>query len=83
MTSLSKRLLATALLGLSAFLGGCTSKTEKDTLIHQAEERLKGQAIEQFVNYLKARANIQVSQDYLASVPDSGPPLDGGPRRRR
>jgi hypothetical protein len=33
MTSLSKRLLAIALFGLSAFLGGCTSKTEKDTSI--------------------------------------------------
>lgn len=58
-------------------------KTEKDNLLHQAEERLKGQAMEQFVNYLKARANIQLSQDFLANVSETGEPLDGGPRRRR
>lgn len=57
-------------------------KTEKDNLVHQAEERLKGQAVEQFVNYLKARANIELSQDFLASVSDSGEPVDGSPRRR-
>lgn len=58
-------------------------KAEKDNLTHQAEERLKGQAMEQFVNYLKARANIQLSDDFMASVTDTGQPLDGAPRRRR
>jgi len=55
---------------------------DKAKLIKDAEERLKGQAMEQFVNYLKARANIDVSQDFLANVSDSGQ-LDGSPRRRR
>lgn len=58
-------------------------KTEKDTLMRQAEERLKGQAVEQFVNYLKAHANIQLSEDFLAGVSDTGQPLDGSPRRQR
>ena len=55
-------------------------KTDKDNLLRQAEERLKGQAMEQFVNYLKARANIELSQDFLANVSDTGEPLDGGRR---
>ena len=58
-------------------------KAEKDTLMHQAEERLKGQAMEQFVDYLKAHANVQLSEDFLAGVSDSGQPLDGSPRRQR
>ena len=57
-------------------------KTEKDNLMKQAEERHKQQTMEEFVNYLKARASVELSQDFLASVPDSGP-LDGSPRRRR
>jgi peptidyl-prolyl cis-trans isomerase D len=56
---------------------------EKDTLIGEAEKRLKSQAVEQFVNYLKARATIEPNQDFLASVSDSGLPTDGSPRRRR
>src|SRR4029077_3086175 len=58
-------------------------KTDKDTLLSQSEERLKGQAVEQFVNYLKAHANIELSQDFLANVSDTGQPVDGSPRRRR
>ena len=57
-------------------------QTEKANLIKQAEERRKGQAMEQFVNYLKAHASIQVSDDYLASVAETGHELGGGPRRR-
>ncbi len=58
-------------------------KTEKDRLMQQAEERRKAQTIEEFVNYLKARAAVQLDQEYIASVPDTGHPLDGSPRRRR
>jgi len=58
-------------------------KTDKNTLMHQAEERLQQQAMEEFVNYLKAHASIEVAQDYLASIPDNGQPLDGFPHQRR
>lgn len=58
-------------------------KTDKDNLIKQAEERRKGQAMEQFVNYLKAQASIQLGDDYLASVPETGRELDGGGPRQR
>ncbi len=57
-------------------------KSDKDNLLKQAEERQKQQALEQFVNYLKARANIQVSDDYLASIAETGRELDGAGRRR-
>ena len=57
-------------------------QTEKANLIKQAEERRKEQAMEQFVNYLKAHASIQVSDDYIASVAETGHELGGGPRRR-
>lgn len=58
-------------------------QTEKDNLKRQAEERRKAQAMEEFINYLKARAAIEVGQEFLASISDTGEPLDGGPRRRR
>jgi peptidyl-prolyl cis-trans isomerase D len=58
-------------------------KTEKDSLMRQAEERRKQQTMEEFINYLKAHAAIDVSQDFLASITDTGRPLDGGPRRQR
>jgi len=57
-------------------------KTDKDNLRRQAEEKRKGQVMEEFVNYLKARASIQISQDFLASVSDTGVVTDGGRRRR-
>ncbi len=57
-------------------------KSDKDNLLKQAEERQKQQALEQFVNYLKAHANIQVSDDYLASITETGRELDGAGRRR-
>ena len=56
--------------------------TEKDNLLKQAEERRKTQAMEQFVNYLKARASIELSEEYLASVAETGREIDGGPRYR-
>lgn len=56
--------------------------SQKDSLIQRAEEQRKAQIMGEFVNYLKARASIEVSQEYLASVPDTGAPLDGGRRRR-
>jgi peptidyl-prolyl cis-trans isomerase D len=56
-------------------------QSEKDNLTRQAEERRKGQALEEFLNYLKSRASIEVGQDFLASITDTGRPLDGGPRR--
>ncbi len=58
-------------------------KTDKDNLIRQTEDRRKQQALEEFVNYLKARANIQVNQEFLASVPDSGRLLGSAPRGRQ
>jgi len=57
-------------------------QTEKENLIKQAEERRKGQVMEQFLNYLKAHAAIQINDEYLASVAETGRELDGGPRRR-
>ncbi|HVM98140.1 MAG TPA: SurA N-terminal domain-containing protein [Candidatus Acidoferrales bacterium] len=56
-------------------------KADKETLTHQAEERRQGQAMEEFVNYLKARAAIEVNEDFLASVTDSGRPSGGRSRR--
>lgn len=57
--------------------------SQKEQLTKQAEERRKQQVLEEFLNYLKARASVDISQDFLASVPDTGRPMDGGPRRRR
>ena len=57
-------------------------QTEKENLIKQAEERRKDQAMEQFLNYLKAHASIEVNDEYLATVAETGRELDGGPRRR-
>lgn len=57
---------------------------QKEQLTKQAEERRKQQVLEEFVNYLKAHASVDISQDFLASVPDTGRPFEGGaPRRRR
>jgi peptidyl-prolyl cis-trans isomerase D len=56
---------------------------DKDQLMRQAEERAKGEAMEEFLNYLKAHASIELGEEYLASIPETGHPLDGGPRRRR
>ncbi len=58
-------------------------KTDKATLLQQAEEHRKAQVMEEFTNYLKARANIEVDQEFLASVADSATPIDTGRRRRR
>jgi peptidyl-prolyl cis-trans isomerase D len=58
-------------------------KKQKADLSRQMLERHRGQAMEEFTNYLKARANVDVNQDFLASIPDTGHQLDGGPRRRR
>lgn len=57
-------------------------ESDKDNLKRQAEERAKGQAITEFINYLKARASIELEEDYLASIPETGHPLDGSPHRR-
>lgn len=57
--------------------------SQKAQLTKQVEERRRQQVLEEFLNYLKARASIDISQDFLASVTDSGRPMDGGPRRRR
>ena len=57
---------------------------QKEQLTKQAEERRKQQVLEEFVNYLKAHAAVDISQDFLASVPDTGRPFEGSvPRRRR
>jgi len=57
-------------------------ESEKENLIRQVEDRRKNQALEEFVNYLKARATIEINQEFLAAVPDSGrmlgSPLRGG-----
>ena len=57
-------------------------KSDKDNLMRQLEERRKGQALEEFVNYLKARATIELNQDYLAAIPDTGRLLGGETRGR-
>ncbi len=57
--------------------------TQKAQLTKQLEDRRRQQVLEEFINYLKAHAAVEVSQDFLASVPNTGAPLDGGPRRRR
>ncbi len=58
-------------------------EADKDKLRRRAEEQASAQAMEEFVNYLKARASIEVGEEYLASIPDTGHPLDGSPRHRR
>jgi peptidyl-prolyl cis-trans isomerase D len=55
---------------------------DKDTRRRQAEDRRKQQALEEFTNYLKARATIEIGQEFLASVSDTGHPLDDARRRR-
>jgi peptidyl-prolyl cis-trans isomerase D len=57
-------------------------EAEKDSLIKQAEARRNTQVMEQFLNYLKAHAAIQINDEYLATVAETGRELDGGPRRR-
>ena len=54
----------------------------KETLRHQAEEQHKRQAMDDFINYLKARASVQLEDDFLASINDTGQELDGSPRRQ-
>jgi hypothetical protein len=49
---------------------------QKANLIQQAEQRRKNQVMEDFVNYLKARSEIHLNNTYLASVGESGRPLD-------
>jgi len=56
---------------------------QKAQLTKQLEERRRQQVLEEFLNYLKAHATVEISQDFLASIPNTGGPLDGGPRRRR
>jgi peptidyl-prolyl cis-trans isomerase D len=56
-------------------------QTEKKNLVKQAEERRKSLVMEQFLNYLKAHAAIQINDDYLASVAETGRELDFGQRR--
>jgi peptidyl-prolyl cis-trans isomerase D len=57
---------------------------QKEQLTKAAEDRRKQQVLEEFVNYLKAHAAVDISEDFLASVPDTGRPFEGGaPRRRR
>jgi peptidyl-prolyl cis-trans isomerase D len=55
-------------------------KTDKDNLIRQTEERRKGQAMEQFVDRLKKKAAVVRDDSYIASLPETGHPLDGNPR---
>jgi peptidyl-prolyl cis-trans isomerase D len=52
---------------------------QKDTLRQQTIERRRGLVSEQFVNELKARARIEINQDVLASLSETGT----APRRRR
>jgi peptidyl-prolyl cis-trans isomerase D len=56
--------------------------SEKATLLQRIEQERKQQAMESFVNYLKARASIELDEDYLASIPDNGTALDGAPHRQ-
>jgi peptidyl-prolyl cis-trans isomerase D len=56
--------------------------TRKAQLIKQLEDQRRQQVLEGFTNYLKAHATVEVSQDFLASIPNTGQPLDGGRRRR-
>ncbi len=56
---------------------------QQTQLTRQIEDRRKQQVLQEFLNYLKARAAVDISEDFLASVADTGRPLDGGPRRRR
>jgi peptidyl-prolyl cis-trans isomerase D len=56
---------------------------QKEQLLRVAEQQKKQQVQEEFLNYLKARASVDVSQDFLASVTDTGQPIESGSRRRR
>lgn len=51
-------------------------ETKKDALMRQAEQQRDRQVQEAFLNYLKARATVDISQDYLASIPDTARTLD-------
>ena len=57
-------------------------KTQKDSLIKSAEERRKGQVMEEFLNYLKARAKVELNPEYLASIAETGRALTGAQHRR-
>lgn len=51
---------------------------QKKSLITQSENRRKAQVMEEFVDFLKGRATIDVNQEFLASISDS---LPGGRMR--
>lgn len=45
---------------------------QKASLITQAENMRKNQVLEEFLNYLKARATVELNETYLASVGSNG-----------
>lgn len=49
---------------------------QKKTLVQQAEQRRKSQVMSDFVNYLKARADVKLNSGYLDKVAETGRPLD-------
>jgi peptidyl-prolyl cis-trans isomerase D len=57
-------------------------ESEKEDLRRRTGEQRKRQAMEDFVNYLKARASIQLGEEFLASVADSGHELGESARQR-
>jgi peptidyl-prolyl cis-trans isomerase D len=55
---------------------------DKQTLLRQAEERRKGEVMQEFVNHLRAQAVVEIDEGFLAKVSETGHALEGGPRRR-
>jgi peptidyl-prolyl cis-trans isomerase D len=57
---------------------------DKETRRRQTEERRKQQTLEEFTNYLKARpsTSIEIGQEFLASISETGQPFDDARRRR-
>jgi peptidyl-prolyl cis-trans isomerase D len=56
-------------------------ESEKANLIRQVEERRKAQAMQHFVDHLKAQAKVEVDEVFVANVVETGRQMDGGGRR--
>ena len=56
--------------------------SDKDALMRQAEERRKGQALQEFITHLRAQSAVEIDPVFMAKVNETGRPLDGQPQRR-
>lgn len=50
---------------------------QKSNLMTQAENQRRNQVLEEFLNYLKARATVELNETYLARISDTAAPVRG------